>query len=368
MKQVRFAIFVVFSLVTLSLVIAGCGSGSHRTLFVIASGTPSVGSFEIGGSGALTINTTGFSTGSNPQTIVIEPQRRYAYVLNNAGPATLGAVLQYTIDTGKGTLSVVQAATGNSGVTGPVPPIPTGISPTSMAVDSNAAFVFAANSGDNTISVFAIDSTTGKLTEVAGSPFATGTKPVSLVVRGGSVFVVNQGAATVSAYSYDSKGALTQTGTPAATGTNPTAIEADSSGKNIFVADGTANTVTVYTAGSSGLTVTANVVNTGKTPVSLHTDPSGKYLYVANSGDNTISGFSIDASGGLSAVSGSPFTVGTSPSYITNSRDGSILFVANSGSANVSSFKVNGGGLTAASGSPYAATGYSNPNGLASLD
>ena len=56
------------------------------------------------------------------------------------------------------------------------------------------------------------------------------------------------------------------------------------------------------------------------------------------------------------------------PTFSTNSTDGSYLFVANGGGASVSSFKVSNGALTAASGSPYAATGYNNPNGLASLN
>jgi 6-phosphogluconolactonase len=372
LNRLRCAVVILSSLFALSLLIAGCGSGSHRTLFVIASGTPSIGAFDIAGSGALTLNTSNtFSTGSNPQAIVVDSQRRFAYVLNNAGPSSLGAILQYSINRGKGTLAVIQAPTGNSGITGPVPPIPTGVSPVSMAIDSSAAFVFTANSGSDSVSVFSLDSTTGKLTEVAGSPFSTGagSKPVSVVARGGSVFVANQGTSTIAAYTYSSTtGALSATGTPATAGANTTSIDADPAGKFLFAADGTANTVTTYSIGASGVTATTTSVAVGKAPSNVHVDTSGKYLYVANSGDNNISAFTIDGSGGLSAISGSPFTVGTAPSFITNSVNGSYLFVANSGSSNVSSFQVNNGGLSATSGSPFAAPGYTSPNGLASLD
>ncbi|MGZ4123348.1 MAG: hypothetical protein ACXVOI_09075, partial [Tumebacillaceae bacterium] len=57
---------IIFS-VFLSILVAGCGSSTRRTLYIIASGTPTVGVLDISGSGALTLDTTNsFSAGSNP--------------------------------------------------------------------------------------------------------------------------------------------------------------------------------------------------------------------------------------------------------------------------------------------------------------
>jgi hypothetical protein len=45
-----------------------------------------------------------------------------------------------------------------------------------------------------------------------------------------------------------------------------------------------------------------------------------------------------------------------------------VLWVANKGSSNVSAYKVSGGALSASSGSPYAASGFAAPNGLADVN
>jgi 6-phosphogluconolactonase (cycloisomerase 2 family) len=365
----RSCICVIVSFVLLSYCVSGCGSSSHRTLFMTAAGTPSVAALDIGSSGQLILDSTSFAAGSDPQVIAIDGQRRYAYVLNNSGTTLRGGVSQFTIDRGKGTLTVVQAPDPQSGITGPVSPIPTGIRPVAMVVDPNSSFVFVANAGSNSISVFAIDQSTGALKEVNGSPFTTGATPVSLACRGTSLFVANQGAAEISAYSFDSKtGSLALVGSAAA-GANTTSIEADSGGTFVYVADGTANTVTVYSTGSSGLTMTSTSVAVGSTPSDVHLDPSGKYLYVANAGSNNVSGFTIEGSGGLSPISGSPWSAGTGSSYLTSSLNGNYLFVANRGAGSVSSFQVgNGGALTPVNGSPFATSGYTSPDGLASLD
>jgi 6-phosphogluconolactonase (cycloisomerase 2 family) len=353
----------------LSVVLPGCGSSDKHTLYLISAGTSSVASFEIGGGGSLTLNATTYSTGADPRGIVMDSQHRYAYVVNNSGAALQGGVLQYAIDKHKGSLAVVQAPDASSNITGPVQPVPTGTVPLAIAIDPNDNFVFVANSASNSISVYSLDQTTGALKEVTGSPFTTGATPVSLVARGSSLFVANQGAATISVYSFDSKtGALTLSGTPTATGTNTTSIDSDPAGHYLFVADGTANTVSTFTISGSSISGTATPTMTGTAPSNVHVDPQGKYVYVTNSGSNNVSAFSIDGSGGLMAVSGSPFAAGSAPSYSTSSSDGSVLWVANKGSANVSAFKVSGGALTASSGSPYSANGFAAPNGLADVN
>jgi 6-phosphogluconolactonase (cycloisomerase 2 family) len=369
LKKFAVVVCAILSALFLSFVLPGCGSSDQHTLFLISAGTPSVASFEIGGDGALTLNSTTFSTGSDPRGIVMDSQRRYAYVVNNSGAALQGGVLQYAIDRHKGSLAVVQAPDASSNITGPVQPVPTGKVPLAIAIDPNDNFVFVANSASDSISVYSLDQSTGALKEVAGSPFTTGATPVSLVARGSSLFVANQGAATISVYSFDSKtGALTLSGTPTATGTNTTSIDSDPAGHYLFVADGTANTVSTFTISTSSISATPTTAMAGTMPSNVHVDPKGKYLYVTNSGSNNVSAFSIGDSGALTAVSGSPFATGTAPSYSSSNSDSTVLWVANKGSSNVSAYKVSGGALSASSGSPYAASGFAAPNGLADVN
>lgn len=365
MKRLLVAACALISAPLISLVVAGCGSSSHQTLFLTSSGTPTVGSFEITGNGALALTSNNTTTGSNPQVIRLTSNRKYCYVLNNAGPTIYGGIFQYTVNTGSGTLAVVEAPNASSTLTQQVSPAVTGLQPTSMVLDPSSSFVLVANSGSNTISVFVIDQTDGALTPVTGSPFSAGNKPVAIAATSSAVFVANQADGTIAEYSFDQKtGALTLSGTTPV-GTNTTALAADSGGKNLFVADGTANTVTTFSISGSSLSG-GSPTTVGTTPLNLFIDKSGSHLYVANSGSNNISGFSI-GSGSLTALSGSPYTAGTAPSFITATTSGSTIFVANAGSSNVSSYTAaSDGSLTALSNSPFSAPGYTSPNGLAS--
>ncbi len=51
----------------------------------------------------------------------------------------------------------------------------------SVTVSSDNQFVYTANFGSNDVSAYAIDAGTGALTPLAGSPFAAGSLPVSVV-------------------------------------------------------------------------------------------------------------------------------------------------------------------------------------------
>src|SRR3984893_13675261 len=77
-------------------------------------------------------------------------------------------------------------------------------------------FAYVANQLSNNVSAYAIDSATGNLFAINGSPFAvSGTTPVSLAVdpNGLFLYVVNNGSGSVSVYPIDNTtGALAATG------------------------------------------------------------------------------------------------------------------------------------------------------------
>ena len=64
-----------------------------------------------------------------------------------------------------------------------------------MLVDKSGAYVYMTNSTNGTISAWTLNATTGALTEIAGSPFATGLSPYSLAENngGGYLLVANAG-------------------------------------------------------------------------------------------------------------------------------------------------------------------------------
>jgi len=56
------------------------------------------------------------------------------------------------------------------------------ILPLSIVIDPMGQFVYAANNGSGNVSVFTVDSSTGALAAVAGSPFAAGSGARSIAI------------------------------------------------------------------------------------------------------------------------------------------------------------------------------------------
>jgi DNA-binding beta-propeller fold protein YncE len=137
------------------------------------------------------------------------------------------------------------------------------------------------------------------------------------------------GTGTVSAYAIDSfTGAMKAiTGSPFAAGKGPFSVTVDSSGRFAYVANSCFFSTTCSGANVSAYTIDSatgalseiarSPFETGHNPSSVAVDPSGRFAYVVNSGDNTVSAYTINSStGALSKVVGSPFTAGKSASYV----------------------------------------------------
>ena len=351
--------------------LVSCGSGSvGKTVYIIGLGTSQVAQLQVSSSGVLTATPNVASVGANPTFILIEPRKRFAYVADSSNGVSQGAVSQLSVATNTGVLSPITLTNAVS-VGQPVLPQPVGTNPVALAVDAGGNFLFVANKGSNSISVFSIVSD-GTLSEVKGSPFPTAKGPVGLALHGNNLFVANQGTAQVSAYTFDSSsGVLSQvSGSPYAAGTSPTAIAIDPGGKFVYVADGGQNAILTFSVSSGGLSASSGSTAAGTLPVSLNVSPSGGLLFVANQGSNNVSVFTIDSgSGALTAASGSPYSNGTGPTYVHTDGSGGFLFVANGGSNDVSVFTIgSNGALTAAKGSPFANSGVGQPSGITTLD
>jgi 6-phosphogluconolactonase (cycloisomerase 2 family) len=151
---------------------------------------------------------------------------------------------------------------------------------------------------------FSINSTSGGLTPITGSPFALGGAPpgaggLSAIVSAGTyVYATDLNAGTVAGFAFDStSGKLTP--------------------------------------------VPGSPFSAGKTPVqAVQAGSQGKFLYVSNLNDSAggISAFNIDFNTGrLSPISGSPFPTGSLGSYPGPSAmvvNNNFLYVALAGTAN----------------------------------
>ena len=224
------------------------------------------------------------------------------------------------------------------------------------------SYAYVANESSNTISAYAINASTGALTEIAGSPFAsTGTGPVALAVDpdGTYLYVANNTSNTVSVYSIDaSSGALAAVGEPTASGNGPFALLVDPSDQFLFVVNKTDNSVSVFETGTGTLTsISGSPFAVGSEPTSLATDPGGNFLYVTDYAQNAVAVFSIAPGGGtLAAIGGSPFAAGSGALSVAVDPTGTFAYVANETGDSVSMYSLNAdtGALAALSGSPRA--------------
>ena len=226
-------------------------------------------------------------------------------------------------------------------------------------------FAYVANQVSNTISAFVINPSSGVLTPVAGSPFAsTGTTPVAAVVdpNGAYLYVANNGSNDVSVYAIDTtSGALTSAGAPIPAGNGPFAVLVDPADQFLYVANMNDNTVAVFLIDrSTGLAtvISGSPYSVGTKPTSMKTDPGGNFLYVTDYGSAQVEAFSIEAGAGtLAAIVGSPFSAGAGPVSIAIDPTGTLAYVANETGDSISAYSINPGTgtLAAISGSPIAA-------------
>ncbi len=318
-----------------------------------------------------------------------------------------------------------------SGYMRPIPssPFPSGgRNPVAEAVSSDNANLYVVNQDDNTIVQFLIGSD-GKLypQNTTNTP---GIFPIAIAVNGSNLFVLDtfqplpscssaspcSGSVavypiTTSTDNSNNIGSLPNEalGTPVTNGslnywplslscssTNiivPTAINVLASGSYVYVtaydstaatADanltanscdatdignnlipGTAPTAYVFafsvnpstaSVNPGGLTAVAGspfVVGTVSTsgarilpkPSAIASDPLNKFVYIADSASGKIHSYSV-ASGVLSEVNGSPFQAGTIPSAIAVDPTGSYAYVANSQDSSVTAYSVSSGVLT----------------------
>ena len=150
---------------------------THRpfsVIYVANSGSGNISTFLLPmlAGGLSSPGTAPLAVGPNLQSVVVEPNNKYLYVVGGSSGAA-GSVWGFSIDPTSGALAAV-----------PGSPFTAGANPTSITVDITGQFVYVVNSGSNDVSVFRISPVTGALNTVAGSPFAAGTTPRAITTYG----------------------------------------------------------------------------------------------------------------------------------------------------------------------------------------
>jgi DNA-binding beta-propeller fold protein YncE len=232
------------------------------------------------------------------------------------------------------------------------------------------SLMWIATAGDLMVRSYSINLTTGQVGQT-GSAVATGVQPqaMALTPDSSALFIANSGDNTINGYSVNSNGTLKVQGSTHSVGQFPAAVAIDPSGKFLFAVDQQSGDVSSYKISSTSLTAvgatpTQSASSLSSNPSAIAVSPTGNFLYVANSATSTVLGFSYDSNGVLTPLpSANPnpcgpsapgycVQVGANPAGLAFSRcagvasststcataDGNNLFVSNAGSNNISIF------------------------------
>lgn len=252
------------------------------------------------------------SSGAHPVSVTVDPAGRFVYVANRDA----NNISAFTIDVTSGALAPV-----------PGSPFGTGSSPNSVVVEPSGHFLYVAlGSSDvtsgNGITAFRINSATGALNPVSGSPFPAGTRPVSVAADPQARFLYAADPPGQGVWGFRLSlisGVLTPVlGAPFSTHTDrrdsfPNSVSVDPSGQFVFVASqalgfDTGDLFAYAIDGSTGALNPApgSPFATARDPMSVAVDPSGHFVYLVRSRlGASITGLRIDpATGALTAVSG----------------------------------------------------------------
>ena len=259
-----------------------------------------------------TINGSPFPVGDSngPGGIVTDPAGNFLFV---AFPGVTPYIYEFRRDANSGALSLV----------GPPYPFPAGMDPWDLVVHPTKNFLYADHFDENgDISAFTFDPVSGLLTEVAGSPFPTQSNwpgPGRLAIDPTGKFLYVGLGGEVNANHYVAGFSIDQTsgiltplaGSPFATGSGPFHIAVDLSGKYLYTANSQDSTISAFI-----IDATTGVLNpvsgspfaTGGYPFAIAIDSSGQFLYTGNQSTRNISAFRINTNSGvLTPISGSPF-------------------------------------------------------------
>ena len=204
----------------------------------------------------------------------------YVYVLDQEASPN-ATILGFAQNMSTGALTPLSGTTNSTTVhTG----YPAGVTPSAIAIDGTARYVYVTDEQQNEVLGYSIArSTTGNLTPLSGSPFGTGLFPVAITVdpRSYYVYTANYNSNTVSQFT---------------------------------ISQATGNLSTI-----AGGTFTAA---TGPTCVTV--EPAlGIFLYTSDYESSTISGGELSANtGAVNAVTNSFFTTSANPSCITSVANG----------------------------------------------
>ncbi len=279
---------------------------------------------------------------------------RFAYVAN----ATDNTLSMFLVDATTGRLT-------------PIGYVLVGAAPVAVATDPLSKYVYVANRDDDTVSAFEIDEYTGTLLEIPGSPYTAGNEPAALLVEpnGNTLYVANRAGESITVFTIDATdGSLAFRATTSTGGRSPTSLAVNSTGSFLFVGNSEigANPASVSSFSIDSVTgvlslVDATLVGDGALSVALH--PGDGYLYAVSDTAGDVALLSVAVDGSLAVLDASTVTVGAGGANIVVSPGGGNAYVTNRVNNTIQDYSVTVDGTLTAITTPALDTGTA-PAGL----
>jgi 6-phosphogluconolactonase (cycloisomerase 2 family) len=319
---------------------SGGGTNTGDYIYVGNGNDTFMAGFGLNSSGALSVlNGSPYNNGVAAQSLAVTPANTFLYA------GTTNGIYAYVINS-NGSITVL-----NSGSA-----VAQDMVATQMQVDSTGNYLLASGFGTSigaqAIGIYTINTSTGLLTAITGSPLPLYTgngstpavvTPTGLLITPNNAYVyVSLGSLGVQILTLGTGGALSTGNAPTlllpiSTSTSPSdmGLASDPLSAFLFVAEINSG-LRVLSIGTGGSLkeVSGSPYATGTGPTGVLLDATGTYVYVTNKGSNNISGFTLTAaSGTLTAITGSPFASGgLLPTTLVNDNTKQFVAVINSGS------------------------------------
>lgn len=252
-------------------------------------------------------------TDNGPFQLIVSPNHNYLYaVMSQVQPTVRGAactnapteIIAYAIDHSTGALSLLQRINLNGYCGGET-----------AAIDATGRFLYIGESDQNLssamVDVLSLDSSTGRMTPVSGSPFASTTSPQmprEMAVAGNYLYATDNRFDTTTGILIYQRDANTgtvkfQSGYTIAPQDFLTVLP---SGNTLYSVNENSGTISEFKIdATTGSLLPQGTVASGHDASEIEVDATGHYVAVAAS--NGVNVYSVDASGNLTPITGSPF-------------------------------------------------------------
>ena len=289
---------------------------SGKFLYVANSRGDTISIFNVALDGTLTLSGAPTAAGSGPWAAVIDPSGQYLLVTNNYFSDNVSV---FSIDSNSGALTEVAGS-----------PFFANANPTEILITPSGKFVYVTNPSIGMVTAFSFSN--GVLTPVPGSPFISGLGAFGMAVdaTGRFLYVANPGAinpppyqattGNISGFNIDSvSGALSpMLGSPftSTAGAGPTTLTIDPNSTFLYaLTSGSSDSIWCFTITSTNgqlVAVTSSPFSLAAGALFALIDPLGNFFYIGNS--TGIAGYTYNSSTGApTAIANSPFSTGSPP-------------------------------------------------------